>query len=626
MAVFKVRHIIMGFFESKLWRARLVSALGPERAAGLLRGYQPGHLLIIPPGVDYDGPVLDGFKELSQGLEAISHLEDDGAGSNNWVMAGSRTDSGEPLLAGDPHRALDTPNVYYQNHIACPEFDAIGLSFPGFPGFPHFGHNAHVAWCVTHAMADCQDLYIERFRQTDAPEYQFEGQWKRAEVSHEVIEVRDGDPVEMDVAVTQHGPVIAGDPAVGYGIAFKYTATSEPNRGPESILRMLQASGADELEESMRSWVDPCKNFLYCDVHGNIGYLNRGKVPIRSMDNAWLPVPGWSGQHEWRDFIPFEELARSRNPDTGYIVTANNRIVGKDYPHYIALDYAPEYRARRILQRLKPLNRANVGDMAGIHAERVSVPAQTYCRLLAGIEAPDELSRKAQETLADWDGAMDPDAVAPTIYSAFRLRLNSVVLKHLLGPLSGEAFDTTGRGAPGHLNQLSAVLATMALANDASLLPPGCDWKSLLKRALADGVSDLRDRLGDDMDTWQWGTVHYTRPRHTLSNSFPELAPLLDPPSGVVPMGGDGDTPQAGSYAPWEPFVMTSMSVSRYVFDAGDWNNSAWVGPLGASGHPGSPHYADQAPIWSQLELVPMLYDWDRVTSTAESRQTLKPG
>ena len=222
----------MGLFESKLWRARLVSALGPERAAGLLRGYQPGHLLIIPPGVDYDGPVLDGFKELSQGLEATSHLEDDGAGSNNWVMAGSRTDSVKPLLAGDPHRALDTPNVYYQNDIACPEFDAIGLSFPGFPGFPHFGHNAHVAWCVTHAMADCQDLYIERFRQTDAPEYQFEGQWKRAEVSHEVIEVRDGDPVEMDVAVTQHGPVIAGDPAGGYGIAFKYTATSEPNRGP----------------------------------------------------------------------------------------------------------------------------------------------------------------------------------------------------------------------------------------------------------------------------------------------------------------------------------------------------------------------------------------------------------
>ena len=623
MAVFKVRHILMGTFEGKLWRAKLVNSLGPERAAKLLRGNQPGELLIVPPGGEYDGPAPDGLNELQLGLEATAGLGDGDWGSNSWVLAGSRTASGKPLLAGDPHRALDTPNVYYQNHIACPEFDVVGLSFPGCPGFPHFGHNAHVAWCVTHAMADYQDLFLERFREDDATLYEFKGQWKRADVRREIIRSRGGRQVELDVTVTDHGPIIEGEPSGGFGLSFKYTATAELNMGPESILQMLKATSADELDEAMRAWVDPCNSFLFADVKGNIGYLNRGKVPVRSKANAWLPVPGWSGEHEWEGYIPFEQLARLRNPDTGYIVTANNRMIGKDYPYYIALDFAPDYRARRILGRLEPMTSATVGDMAAIHAERVSIPASAYSDLLARVEPVDQWAAAARDRLSGWQGTMDRDAVAPTIYSAFRLRLHRMIAEHLFGPLANELFSASGRGAPGHLRQLSALLVTMARNSDTSLLPPGHDWQSLAARALADGVSDLRERLGDDMDSWQWGTVHHTRPRHTLSGSFPELASVLDP--AQVPMGGDGDTPQAGSYSPSVPFVMTSMSVARYVFDTGDWNESAWVTPLGASGHPASPHYADQAPAWSQVQLIPMLYDWESIEARAESRQTLRP-
>ncbi len=623
LAVFKVRHIMMGVFEGKLWRAHLVNTLGPEKAANLLRGYQPGHLLIIPPGAEYDGTIADGLKFLSEGASAVAY-EDADAGSNNWVLSGSRTASGKPLLAGDPHRGLDTPNVYYQNHITCPEFNVVGLSFPGFPGFPHFGHNDSVAWCVTHAGADYQDVYIERFRKDDASLYEFNDEWKQAEVRHEVIEVRGGQPVEMDVTVTQHGPVIEGDPSTGYGLAFKYTATAGLNRGSECILRMIKASSADELDEAMREWVDPCNNFVFADAHGNIGYLNRGEVPVRPMANAWLPVPGWTDDYEWRGRIPFEELARSSNPDTGYIVTANNRIVGKDYPHYVALSFAPEYRARRIIERVKTLNNVTVDDMASIHADRVSIPAQTYAKLLSHIEPLDELSAQAKEKLAAWDGSMERDAVAPTIYSAFRLRLHRLILNHLLGDsVAEEALSATGRGAPGHRRDLESLFVTMAQKNDTSTLPPGEDWKSLSARALADGIADLGQRLGEDMDSWRWGTIHRTLPQHTLSPSFPELSSLLDPPS--VPMGGDGDTPQAGSYSPDNPFVMAGMAVARYVFDTADWGNSRWIVPLGASGHPGSPHYADQSSTWGELQLIPMLYDWELIKANAESRQTLSP-
>jgi penicillin amidase len=631
LAVFKVRHILMGTFEGKLWRARLVNSLWPEKAARLLRGYQPGHLLIIPPGALYDGPAADGFKELKDGSAWTKYIVDPDllssgveAGSNSWALSGSRTASGRPLMAGDPHRSLDTPNVYYQNHISCPEFDAIGLSFPGCPGFPHFGHNAYVAWCVTHAMADYQDLYIERFKEGDAGLYEFKGEWKKAEVSHEVIKVKNGKSVGMDVTITHHGPIIGGDPATGYGVAFKYTATAEPNRSFESILGMLRATSADELEESMRSWVDPCNNFLFVDVHGNIGYLNRGKVPIRPIQNAYLPVPGWTGEYEWNGFIPFEKLARSKNPETGYIVTANNRIVGKDYPYYITLDFAPEFRARRITERLGKIVRATVEDMASVHAERASIPGRAYAKLISQIGPLDELSERAKEKLAGWDGTMDRDAVAPTIYSAFRIRLNRVVIERLLGKtLTDEAWSATGRGGSSHVRQLATLFVKMAEENDASFLPPGTDWKGLMARALAEGVDYLRGRLGDDMDSWKWGRVHFTKPQHTLSASFPDLASLLDPPS--LPLGGDGDTPQAAGYSPSDPFVITGTSVARYVFDAGKWDNSAWIVPLGASGHPGSPHYADQAPIWGQVKLIPMLYDWGRIASSSESRQVLTP-
>ena len=622
LAVYKVRHIMMGVFEGKLWRARLVNILGPEKAASLLRGYQPGHLAIVPPGTDYDGPILDGLKELSEGLEAIAWLKDSpDSGSNNWAVAGSRTASGKPIVAGDSHRGLDTPNVYYQNHISCPDFDVIGLSFPGCPGFPHFGHNANVAWCQTHAGADYQDLYVERFREDDVTLYEFMGEWKQAEIRHEVIKVRDGQTVEMNVTVTGHGPIISGDPVSGYGIAFKYTATAEPNHLAEPILEMMYATSVDEIDEAMRKWVDPCNNFVFGDIQGDIGYLNRGKVPIRSIANAWLPVPGWTGEHEWQGVIPFEELARIRNPETGYIVSANNRIVSKDYPYYIALDFTPEYRARRVTERLKPMTNATIEDMALVHADRVSIPAQVYVKLLSEVTPLDEYSAKAKEKLIDWDCSMERDAVAPTIYSAFRMKLHQALGESFFGSLSDEAFGGTGRGAPGHVRQLTSLLVTMARENDTSFLPPGTQWKSIAAQALADGVSYLRERLGDDIDSWQWGKVHQTRPRHVLSPSWPELALLLDPPS--VSMGGDGDTPNAGSYSPANPFVITGLSVARYAFDLDDWNNCAWAIPLGSSGHPGSAHYADQAEIWAEVKLIPMLYDWDRIRSGADSHQTL---
>ena len=622
-AVFKVRHVLMGLWQTKAWRGRLVRHLGAKRAAELCPGTPPNPMLIVPPGVEYRGPAVDALEALGEGEGALPHLPEWENGSNNWAVAGSRTASGKPLVAGDPHRPLDTPNVYYQNHLACPEWDAIGLSFAGVPGLPHFGHNAHVAWCVTHTGADYQDLYVERFDPDDARRYEHEGRWLVAELSRETIRVRGADPVEVDVTVTCHGPVVLGEPRRGHALAFRYTATDRPNPTLESLLPMLRARSAGGLEAAQRPWVEPVNNLVFADVDGHIGYRTRGRLPVRSMANAWLPAPGWDGAHEWHGDVAFEEMPALRDPSAGFIATANARVTGPEYPHYIGLDYAGDSRTRRLVARLSGIQGATADDMAAIHADRVSIPARDFAAILRDVAMPDPAAERARQMLLGWDGAMERESAAATVYAAFRERLMRDLMGPILGPLAAEAFAGTPRGAVAHMARLRGRLPEMIRADDRSLLPVGVDWPEALRRALAGAVADLSAVLGTDMGTWRWGRVHVTEPRHTLTAAFPGLAPLLDPPS--VAIGGDADTVQAGSFIAGAGYGVTSTSVARYVFDLADWERSAWIVPLGASGHPGSPHYADQAERWSQCRLAPMRYGWSRVAADAESHQVLDP-
>ena len=311
------------------------------------------------------------------------------------------------------------------------------------------------------------------------------------------------------------------------------------------------------------------------------------------------------------------------NPEQGYIVTANNKVIDNSYPHYIALDFAPGFRASRIQDRLFLIDKATVDDMASVHSEKTSIPGQAFAKLLVDVPTQDELSSQARDVLIGWDGVVHRDGAAPTIYNALRDNLVKLVLQPYLGPLAGDAFDTLGRGGPAHIGRLKSRFHTMIEDDDRSLLPPGTDWQSLMSTALAQAAKQLEEKLGPDVEGWRWSKLHRTKPRHPLSVLFPESAKVLDPPSFT--MDGDADTPLAASYAMAEPFTVMGMSVARYVFDLSDWDNSRWIVPLGSSGHPGSPHYADQAAIWANVDLIPMLYDWTRLEQQAESRQELKP-
>ncbi len=624
-AVYKVRHVLMGVWGQKLWRVRQLRAGGPELLLKLRAGASVPGPLIIPPGMNYKN-VPDGADELRAAAEAMAGAWDTGTGSNSWAVHGSRTASGKPLLCGDSHRALDTPSVYYQNHLVCPDFDVIGFSFGGVPAFAHFGHNADVAWCITHASADYQDLYVERFAAGDPTRYEYQGEWLEAERYRETVLVRGGAPVEVDVTVTRHGPIAVGDPAEGYALAMRYTATTGPNAGFGTFLPMLRATSVEDLDTKMRDWVDPCNNLLMADRHGSIAYLTRGEIPIRSDANFWLPVPGWTGAHEWEGRIPHANLPRMTNPHAGFFATANNRIVGDDYPYAICLDYAPPYRVQRLTDRLTDITGATLETMATIHAEKFSIPGRVFVAMLDRVEPLDACSAAAKEQLQGWDGVMGPESVPAALYAVWREQTTALVMEG--APLA--ALVQTPVVAPiAQMLPLAARLRNTLLAlmqaNDTTLLPAGETWAIILAKALQRATAWLVERCGPDMAGWQWNTIHRTNPQHTLSAAFPEFADTLNPPS--VGVGGDGDTPQCGSYGGlgMGDFAITGLSVNRYCFDCADWDKSGWVVPLGANGHPGSPHYADQRTAWSEQRLLPMHYAWDNVMADASEQQRLEP-
>ena len=624
LAVYKMRNTLLGTFEPKLFMTRLAIALGGERAASLIKGYPAGHLLTVPPGAVYEGPPLDGLEELTRAAEEVNWLNETEFGSNAWSISGVRTSSGLPLVAGDSHRALDTPSVYYQVHLSCPEFSAIGHSVPGMPGALHFCHNEHVAWGMTYGSADTQDLFIEQFREgDDGREYLFKDEWLEAEVLNETIEVRGGGSIELEVTTTHHGPVIAGDSATGVGVAISDPGLIDGSRWVDAALDAMKSRSVAELHEAFRGWTDRVNNYAVADVDGNFGYIHAGKIPVRGEANGWRAVPGWTGEYEWDGYIPHDDLPKAFNPETGYAVTCNQRVAGHDYPYYVGLCFTPEHRARRVQAGILGLEAgsATVDDMALIHADRISEPARIFTEALIEIEPLDADSEAALALMREWDYGMDRDLAQPLIYAKTRAHVVRRIVEHLLGDFASEVLSE----AAGSATVLRQIVEQMTLGlerYDASMLPPDTGWDELLTSSLSRAVGELRDSLGEDMSQWRWGRLHRTAPRHPLSEVFPEAAEHLDPPS--VETHGDGDTPLAGGYGLQDEFVATSMSVNRYIHDPSDWRRSRWIVPLGASGHPGSAHYADQAEVWANVEYIPQLWDWEEIRREAELYQRLE--
>ena len=625
-AVFLARHVVFANWQKKLWRGRLAVELGPEIVARLEGADARDVPLIVPTGSMWH-PVPPDVAGLADVLAATAAVSDS-QGSNAWALDGTRTAGGKPLVAGDPHRLVEVPGVYAQGHFACPEFDVAGLSFVGVPGFPHFGQTERVAWCVTNANGDYQDLYVERFAPHtaggDPPRYEVAGAWQEPIVRHETISVRDADAVLIECLETSHGPVVFGEPSTGDAVVLRSTALTEPSSGLSVLLPMLRARTVDELDAVMRAWVDPVNNLVSADVDGTISYRTVGRIPVRSRANAWGPVPGWTGAHEWQGVVAYDDLPRLRNPEAGMIITANQRIVDDAYPHYLGLDYARPDRALRLHARLADVHGATVDDMSSVHRDRRSLAADVWVDRLVTLQGADNWEQAAVNALRSWDRSMDADSTGAAVYVAVRDAAGRIVahdprLARLRTPMASEP-----RAAFQPLElRLWAMLTALLARDDTTLLAPGATWDGLLAAALADGVGVLRTRLGDDPAAWRWGSLHVLAPTHPLSALHPEAGGRLDPPG--VEVGGEWDTVFSTAHPAGFGFTVTTASVARYVFDVGDRGSSRWVVPHGASGDPTSAHFADQTLPWAAGELLPIVTDWDALAAADASGTRLSP-
>lgn len=627
----KVMCLTLGHnFQDELVRYRLLQQAGPAVAARLETHYPPGLPLTTAPG----GPgALDSADALLQGLAALQPylLTDHPGASNNWVVAGSRTATGKPLLANDPHLTLQVPSLWYEAHLMYPGTSVTGATLPGAPGVI-IGHNEHVGWGFTDAMADVQDLYLERWRPGTA-EYEYAGQWEPATVVEETIRVKGQAAVTETVHITRHGPVLAGGPlGPGPALALRWTALA-PGTLMRAVLAMNRARSVAEFRAAMRHWSAPVQNAVCADVDGNIGYIMTGQVPIRKNGSGVAPVPGWSGEYEWVGWVPFDDLPQVWNPPCGYIVTANNKTVDHTYPYHIAWDYMPGYRAQRIQEVLAARPQLTVRDCRDLQMDVLSLPGREFAALCRGLAPADPLERHALAALLAWDGQLTPESVGGAVYQ--------VMLHHALHRAYGQVLDPDllaawlGKGHPlapanSRVGRAATVLLRELHRRDApppgarlAAAGPGDPWDSLLAASLADAVAYLRRTLGPDPARWQWGRLHRLKLAHPLA----AVKPLHRIFRGVdVPIGGDPSTPFQTAFVPHQPYAATAWAPSyRQIIDFADLARSVAVHPGGQSGHPGSRHYLDLFPLWYRGEYHPMLFRPDAIRAHAEHTLRLEP-
>lgn len=646
IAAMRYRGFLMGSVWFKLWRAAALRAISPD-AIGTLRYHDGGEdLLTIPPGAQSQRWMAS-LRELSPAISALAEMgavDSTGGGSNNWAVAGSRTSSGRPLLAGDPHRAFEMPGMYLQAHVASDRFDVIGLTVPGVPGFPHFAHNGRVAWCVTHAFADIHDLFIERF--DEQGRHLTRDGWKPSRTREEQILVRDSATVPVRIVETGHGPVIAEEPGSRYALALQSVQFAVTDRSFDCLPAMVEAQSVEGLFATSRGWGLIDHNLVAADTAGHIGHRVRAIVPDRPRLNGWLPVPGWTGEYDWRGMIPWEEMPVTVDPARGFLVTANNRFVAEapGDRYYFCTDCHPPWRAQRIEGRLATLPAATVDDMAALHLDDLSLAAPIFQAGLArlpeaalGMLGP--AARQLRLDLLDWNGRMDAGSTAAACYSRWRWALAAIV--HERSGLAATGGDMLMRLPPGVIatHQLWWTLPRLVLDDDCRLLG-GLDWPAAFALALERTSSDGADLSGNGADsgngpTANWGVLHRAALAHPLAARYPEAAALLQPAG--APVGGDNDTVWAngclpgnvpadsgGRHAP-QSFKAAYGAVARYVFDVGDWDASRWIVFDGVSGDPESPHYVDQHPLWASGRLVPMHYDWPTIVAGGRCLALLPP-
>lgn len=538
--------------------------------------------------------------------------------SNNWTIGGQHTDTGKPILAGDPHRSIAMPSLRYMVHLNAPGWNVIGAGEPALPGVS-MGHNDRIAFGLTiFAFGDEEDLYVYDTNPANPNEYRYQGGWEKMRQMDETIPVRGEAAAVRQLKFTRHGPVIHEDPVRRKAYALRAAYLEYPGTAAYlASLRLNQAQNWNEFVAGMEKHYTPSENMVYADVDGNIGWFGGSIAPIRPR-NDWsgmLPVPG-NGDFEWRGVLPGSALPRAYNPPEGYVATANEYNLPADYAYkdMSARTWAEPYRVQRIREVLADGSRLSVQQSQDLQYDNLSIPARTLGGYAKSLNSADPAVNDALNLLKDWDYRMETDSRAATIYAFW--------LPEVVKRVSDLYVPANGRAAFGDLSTRKT-LEKLAVPDTAFGTPPDRGRDALLLQALNDGVQKLRAKLGPDSTQWQWGKLHHIQFEHSLASLLPpDTAKAWGTPRYAV--GGDNDTVHRATFRKSD-FRQISGASYRQVIDVANWDNSRVQNVPGQSADPRSPHYQDLLKGWATGEYFPMAFSRAKVDSERADTLTLKP-
>ena len=582
------------------------------------------------------------------GLDGASGLVGDhGIGSNNWVVAGSKSASGGALLANDPHLGFTEPSVWIMNGLHCREvnascpYDVAGVSFPGVPGVI-LGHNARIAWGATNVGPDVQDLFRETVDPADPTHYMYKGVSTPFETRTETIAVAGGDPETIVVRSTVHGPILNDvdtrlkdqDP-----LALRWTATAEPDGAFAAIFHLNTAANFDDFRTALRAYGSPSQNFVYADVDGHIGYQLPGLIPVRAGERTGDRIrDGASGTQDWTGYIPFDDLPWQYDPPSGFIVSANNAAVDAKYPYFISDDWDPGYRAQRITDLLTAkAGRLTTADLSKIQMDTHPLRAEVVIPLLAEAAPTTADGQLVLERIRSWDRNCEVDSMGCAAYAAAEFTLMRAIFDDQLGPVAKDYVGTTD--------------SWRAMINVLS--DPKSPWwnnaTTAVKEQPRDIISAALDRTGAELraavgqpSRWTWGRIHTVNfKEQTLGVSG--IGPLeWYFNSGARAVGGFAGAVLNNYYRMWKAYpdpsdpaykpagFDTLFHVSngpsyRLTIDMSDVDAARIINTTGQSGNPFDRHYGDLIDLWATGQTVPLPFGAAAVGASIVTSLTLTP-
>ncbi len=507
-----------------------------------------------------------------------------GTGSNNWVVGASRSANGMPLLATDPHVPFALPSHWYEARIRARGLDAAGAFMAGVPGI-FFGQNRDVAWCLTNNISSLRDLYVEVTADFDPDRYLRPDGWKGFTTRREVIQVRGADPVELTVRETDHGPLVSDLlPAyarTGENVSVRWVGL-EPTEELEAMLGYARAGSVPEFREHLRRWSCPTFNFMMADRHGEIGYQLTGRIPLRRRPEYGYRS-GAEAADQWAGFIPFEALPATGEPPEGWLASANNVVATEEWPYPLTGTWPSDYRMQRLVQYLNGPGRFSDADMARGQMDEYSPRAADWAGPAVAALRGAGVSHPLLEEVAEWDSVFSVDSRPAVVFEAFFLCwARAVILRRFPESMLPTVFPLA-----------AGVVERLLEADAAGWFQDDAEREAALRGAWESALTLLEERLGADPAGWAWGRMHTLTLHHPLART-PVLRDILE--RGPVPHGGTWNTLNNSLYEPHRPFESFTGVSYRLLVDLGGGSRSALPG--GQSGHPGSPHYADQIPLW----------------------------